>query len=59
MRWVDCGFQTVKSLLSQPGGKEQKRAIDGEGDSRLKWSLGLFSKVDEIADDRESVFGMN
>ncbi|KAJ6480705.1 hypothetical protein C8R47DRAFT_982893, partial [Mycena vitilis] len=56
-RWVKYGFQTAKALLSQVGGKEARDGFDGLPGQRWKWALGLFSKYDELAADREVVFG--
>ncbi|KAJ7263031.1 hypothetical protein C8J57DRAFT_1231629 [Mycena rebaudengoi] len=55
-RWVKYGFQTAKSLLSLPGGKELVASFDGVPGSRWRWALDLFSKVDELDADRCSVF---
>ncbi|KAJ7893533.1 hypothetical protein B0H13DRAFT_1625218, partial [Mycena leptocephala] len=56
-RWVAYGFQTVKSLLSKPGGQQIREDFDGVPGSRWKWALGLFSKYDELEADRAAVFG--
>ncbi|KAJ7846129.1 hypothetical protein B0H13DRAFT_2363214 [Mycena leptocephala] len=56
-RWVAYGFQTVKSLLSKPGGKQLRDQFDGVPGSRWRWALGLFSKYDELEADRAAVFG--
>ncbi|KAJ7133265.1 hypothetical protein C8R44DRAFT_611454, partial [Mycena epipterygia] len=55
-RWVEYGFQSAKSLLATPGGKEQREVIDGVPGSRWQWAMGLFSKYDELAADRAAVF---
>ncbi|KAJ7776201.1 hypothetical protein B0H16DRAFT_1712578 [Mycena metata] len=55
-RWVEYGFQTAKSLLAQVGGQAQRDAFDGVPGSRWRWALDLFSKVDELADDRSHAF---
>lgn len=51
LRWVHYGFQSAKSLLSQQNGKAEKAELDGSPGSRWAWSLGLFSKVDELESD--------
>ena len=56
IRWVDYGFQSVKSLLATKDGRERRAAIDGPPGSRWKRALDLFSKVEELPDDRISVF---
>ncbi|KAJ6578475.1 hypothetical protein B0H19DRAFT_930781, partial [Mycena capillaripes] len=56
-RWAAYGYQTAKSLLATPGGAEKKQAIDGEPGSRAAWALGLLSKIDELEEDRQAVFG--
>ncbi|PPQ76067.1 hypothetical protein CVT26_004586 [Gymnopilus dilepis] len=56
-RWVSYGFKTAKTLLSEPGGEERKRAIDGNLSDRTAAALELFSTVETLADDREAVFG--
>ncbi|KAJ7847562.1 hypothetical protein B0H13DRAFT_1907257 [Mycena leptocephala] len=38
-RWVAYGFQTVKSLLSKPGGKQLRDQFDGVPGSR--WEMGV------------------
>lgn len=55
LRWVACGFRTAANLLKSEGGPEAKRALDGEGDSRWKWAVSLFSKLDELAADHRDV----
>lgn len=55
-RWVDYGFKSAKTLLSEKGGEEKKREIDGKKGERWKFSLNLFSKIKELADDRKRVF---
>ncbi|KAJ7025301.1 hypothetical protein C8F04DRAFT_1269429 [Mycena alexandri] len=44
-RWAAYGFQSVKSLLAQPGGEDVKNAFDGVPGSRWKWGLDLFSNA--------------
>ncbi|KAJ6554111.1 hypothetical protein B0H10DRAFT_2123671 [Mycena sp. CBHHK59/15] len=58
-RWVAYGHQSAKSLLCNPNGAELKRKFDGEPGARTEWALSLFSKVDELAADRQAVFGNN
>lgn len=55
-RWVDYGFKSAKTLLSEKGGKEKKRQIDGKHGERWKYSLDLFSKIGELDHDRKRVF---
>ncbi|KAJ7587020.1 hypothetical protein C8J56DRAFT_786964 [Mycena floridula] len=55
LRWVHYGFRTVKTLLAQNGGKEEKAKLDGKVGSRWEWALGLFSKVYELDADREAL----
>ncbi|KAJ7271571.1 hypothetical protein C8J57DRAFT_1064738 [Mycena rebaudengoi] len=47
-RWAGYGYQSAKSLLSQPGGADIKAAVDGVPGSRWKAALDLFSKYDEL-----------
>ncbi|KAJ7198440.1 hypothetical protein C8J57DRAFT_1635380 [Mycena rebaudengoi] len=56
-RWAGYGYQSAKSLLSQPGGADIKAAVDGVPGSRWKAALDLFSKYDELESDRATVFG--
>lgn len=56
LRWVDYGFQSVKSLLAQKGGAKRRAEIDGPPGARWKKALGLFSKASELAADRVAVF---
>lgn len=56
-RWVKYGFKSAKELLATKGGKQQRDAYDGVPGARWQAELDLFSKVDEIASDRASVFG--
>ncbi|KAG6810084.1 hypothetical protein H0H92_013380 [Tricholoma furcatifolium] len=55
IRWVDYGFQTVKRLCSTNTGRKQRAKIDGPSGSRWQWALELFSKFNELADDRNDV----
>jgi hypothetical protein len=55
-RWVAYGFQTVRSLLSKPGGKQIREDFDGVPGSRWKWALSLFLKYEELVADRVAVF---
>ncbi|KAJ6494092.1 hypothetical protein C8R47DRAFT_974995 [Mycena vitilis] len=57
-RWAAYGFQSAKSLLATPGGAAKKREFDGEPGARAAWAISLLSKVDELAADREAVFGV-
>ncbi|KAJ7198693.1 hypothetical protein C8J57DRAFT_1073040 [Mycena rebaudengoi] len=56
-RWSAYGYQTAKSLLSQPGGEELRNRYDGVPGSRWEWALNLFSKYDELEADHLKVFG--
>lgn len=56
-RWVHYGFQSAKSLLHGRNGKAEKAKLDGPTGSRWAWSLGLFSKVDELEKDIQATFG--
>ncbi|KAJ7449703.1 hypothetical protein B0H11DRAFT_1743498 [Mycena galericulata] len=56
-RWVKYGFKSAKALLAQTGGKVLREAYDGVPGSRWQSALDLFSKLDEIAIDRQKVFG--
>lgn len=58
-RWVDYGFKSAKSLLSEQGGKERKRDIDALSGGRWERSLGLISKIDELDADRKKVFNVS
>ncbi|KAJ7030783.1 hypothetical protein C8F04DRAFT_1263474 [Mycena alexandri] len=55
-RWAAYGFQSVKSLLAQPGGEDVKNAFDGVPGSRWKWGLDLFSKYDELLSNHVDIF---
>ncbi|KAJ7780830.1 hypothetical protein DFH07DRAFT_729518, partial [Mycena maculata] len=55
-RWAAYGFQSAKSLLATPGGKEAKARFDGVPGSRWRWALDLFSKYDQLAADRAAAF---
>ncbi|KAJ7862963.1 hypothetical protein B0H13DRAFT_2354377 [Mycena leptocephala] len=57
LRWARYGYQSVKALLGQAGGKAKKELIDGDPEARAAWALGLFSKIDELEEDRRAVFG--
>ena len=53
-RWVRYGFQTAKSLIKTRGAAA-KVEIDGKLSDRVLDALSLFSKFDELADDRTSL----
>ncbi|KAG6807297.1 hypothetical protein H0H92_008069, partial [Tricholoma furcatifolium] len=55
VRWVDYGFQTVKSLCSTAAGRKWREDFDGPLGSRWRGALNLFSKVDELDADRQGV----
>lgn len=48
LRWVDCGFRSVKAVLAQPAGKKALEEIDGPPGARWKWALDMFSNVSEL-----------
>jgi hypothetical protein len=56
LRWAKYGYQSVKALLGQAGGKAKKELIDRDPEARAAWALGLFSKIDELEEDRRAVF---
>lgn len=56
IRYVEYGLQSVKSLLSQPGGKERKKEIDGPPGERWKRCIRLFSRSKNLVADRKAVF---
>jgi hypothetical protein len=56
LRWVHYGFQSVKSLLSQAGGRRKMEAMDRPYGVRWRWALGLFSKFDELEEDRRTFY---
>ncbi|KAJ7251685.1 hypothetical protein C8J57DRAFT_1437497 [Mycena rebaudengoi] len=56
-RWAAYSFQSGASLMSQPGGQEEKARIDGQPGERWSEVLDLFSKVDELEADFKAVFG--
>ncbi|KAJ7841228.1 hypothetical protein B0H13DRAFT_1649273, partial [Mycena leptocephala] len=37
------------------GGEEE--TVDGDPEARAAWALGLFSKIDELEEDRRAIFG--
>ncbi|KAJ7159045.1 hypothetical protein C8R43DRAFT_882134 [Mycena crocata] len=58
-RWVAYGFQSLKALLATEGGKKLKEEIDGPPGARWRSAMGLFSKADELEEDRAAVFGVD
>lgn len=56
LRWVSYGFRTAAELVETEG-IESKLAVDGEGDSRWRSAVELFSKFEELADDHKKIFG--
>ncbi|KAJ7429395.1 hypothetical protein B0H11DRAFT_1768203 [Mycena galericulata] len=56
-RWVKYAFKSAKALLAEKGRKAIRDAYDGIPGARWQSALDLFSKVDEIAIDRRTVFG--
>lgn len=55
-RWVDYGFKSAKNLISEKGGEDKKKQIDGKEGERWKRSLNLFSRIGELTADRRRVF---
>ncbi|KAJ6527047.1 hypothetical protein B0H19DRAFT_970015 [Mycena capillaripes] len=53
-RWVKYGFRTAKSVLATTGGAQLVAAFDGVLGSRWQWALDLFSKHEELEDDRRA-----
>ena len=49
-RWVDNGFQRVEDV--QGAEQELKQKLDAEAPTHFKHLLSLFSKSEELADDR-------
>jgi hypothetical protein len=47
----------AKSLLATKGGKALRDSIDGVPGSRWEEGIGMFSEYDELAADREMIFG--
>ncbi|KAJ7918273.1 hypothetical protein B0H13DRAFT_1607577, partial [Mycena leptocephala] len=56
-RWAAYGHQSAKSLLATKGGKALHDSIDGVPGSRWEEGIGMFSEYDELAADREMIFG--
>jgi hypothetical protein len=56
-RWAKYGYKSAKALLAQVGGAAKKKLIDGDPEARAAWALGLFSKIDELEEDRQAIFG--
>lgn len=57
IRWVDYGFRSAKSLLSEPMGNQRRREIDGADGARWSWAVGMFSTVASLAVDRRMLSG--
>ncbi|KAJ7096926.1 hypothetical protein C8R44DRAFT_683670 [Mycena epipterygia] len=57
-RWAAYGYRSAKSLLAMDGGKAVRDAFDGVPGSRWQEGINMFSKYDELASDRASVFGL-
>ncbi|KAJ7609747.1 hypothetical protein DFH06DRAFT_1016895, partial [Mycena polygramma] len=55
-RWVRYGFKTGKQLLREKGGAALKAMYDGAPGDRARRGLGLFSKPEELANDRVNAF---
>ncbi|KAG6810149.1 hypothetical protein H0H92_013089 [Tricholoma furcatifolium] len=55
IRWVDYGCETAKQLSSTPEGRRHCEEIDGPPGSRWEQMLHLFSKFEELAQDRQAV----
>ena len=54
-RWVDNGFRRAEDVQGADKGLKQK--LDAEAPTRFKHLLSLFSKLEDLADDRVQVFG--
>lgn len=52
VRWVDYGFRSAKSLLSEKEGGQRRRMIDGAAGVRWKWAVGMLSTPASLASDR-------
>lgn len=57
IRWVDYGFQSAKSLLSDKEGGQKRCVIDGAAGARWKWAVGMFSTPASLASDRSLISG--
>ncbi|KAJ7604502.1 hypothetical protein DFH06DRAFT_1021105, partial [Mycena polygramma] len=55
-RRVRYGFKTGKQLLREKGGAARKVMYDGAPGDRARRGLGLFSKPEELANDRINAF---
>jgi hypothetical protein len=55
-RWVAYGFQSVKSLTKTKAGKAQKGVIDQQAGNRWMRGMEMFSKLDELAADVNTIF---
>lgn len=51
-RWVDNGFQRAEDVRGK-----LKEKLDAEAPTRFEHLLDLYSKLEELADDRIRVFG--
>jgi hypothetical protein len=54
-RWVKYGFRTAVTLKVED--KEEMQRLDEEHELRWEEGLGMFSKLDELHDDRMRVWG--
>jgi hypothetical protein len=53
-RWVDNGFRKAEEVeLADPG---LKKRLDAEAPKRFEGLLDLYSKLEELAEDRAKVF---
>lgn len=55
-RWVDCGFQLLRSLKETAKGRRQWKQFIGPKDAKWAEALGQFSKLSELEADRAAVF---
>ena len=51
-QWVNNGFQKAEDVRG-----ELKERLDAEAPMHFKQQLGLYSKLEELLDDRIRVFG--
>ncbi|KAG6810511.1 hypothetical protein H0H92_011538 [Tricholoma furcatifolium] len=55
VRWVDYGCTTAKRLCSTAGGRSRRAEMDGPPGSRWKQVINLFSRFNELENDRRNV----
>ncbi|KDR65108.1 hypothetical protein GALMADRAFT_82268, partial [Galerina marginata CBS 339.88] len=56
-RWVAYGFKSAKALTKTKLGKVQKEDFDKRNGVRWSEGMEMFSKVDELQADLQTVFG--